>query len=387
MDTPADVLIVDDDPDLMELVRMMLCGAGYTVRCARNGRDALEAVSQRMPAVVLLDMLMPVMDGWQCARELQIRHGRTVSIVVMTAAEHARARADQVGGIDAVLSKPFDMDDLLRVVARFVHPQGANGTVKLTSTTATLGIISTPKSSGRCHGVPRNERARAQKSLMAGAKPMSSNGEQVANDVVDREEPLGLCHRFKAPHIPLAPPGRLVGDFGPVVGVAGGVVDHRRHDDPVRGAVAPEAIGDEAVRDTAAPLEQLAKEPRGGVAIPAGLEQDVDDLAILVDSPPEILTLAANRHEEFVQMPRVADGPRPTPEPPRVGRTEDLAPVPDGLVRQRDAALGEEVFDVAEAEGEPVVEPDGVADHRGREPVAWIVRDRHPATVPAVASS
>jgi hypothetical protein len=113
----------------------------------------------------------------------------------------------------------------------------------------------------------------------------------VAN-VVDREEPLGLCHRFEAPHMPLAPPSRLVGDFGPVVGVAGGVVDHRRHDDPVR-AVAPEAIGDEAVRDTAAPLEQLAKEPRGGVAIPAGLEQDVDDLAILVDGPPEVLTLAA----------------------------------------------------------------------------------------------
>ena len=72
---------------------------------------------------------------------------------------------------------------------------------------------------------------------------------------------------------------RLVGDFGLVVGVAGGVVDDGRHDDPGRGAVAPEAIGDEAVRDTAAPLEQLAKEPRGGVAIPAWLEQDVDDLA------------------------------------------------------------------------------------------------------------
>ena len=53
--------------------------------------------------------------------------------------------------------------------------------------------MSTRKSLGRCHGVPQDERARAQKSLMAGAKPMSSNGEQVANDVVDREEPLGVC--------------------------------------------------------------------------------------------------------------------------------------------------------------------------------------------------
>jgi hypothetical protein len=52
-------------------------------------------------------------------------------------------------------------------------------------------------------------------------------------------------------------------------------------------------------------------------------------------------------------------------------------------------ALGEEVFDVAEAEDEAVVEPDGVTDNRWREPVAWIVRDivGHPATVPTVASS
>jgi hypothetical protein len=90
---------------------------------------------------------------------------------------------------------------------------------------------------------------------------MSSSGEQVANDVVNREESLGLCHRFEAPHVPLALPGRLLGDFSSVIGIAGGVVNHGRHDDPVRVAVAPEAIGDEAVRDTAAPLEQLAKEP------------------------------------------------------------------------------------------------------------------------------
>jgi hypothetical protein len=167
-----------------------------------------------------------------------------------------------------------------------------------------LGIISTPKSSGRCHGVPRNERAQPQKALTAGAKPMSSNGEQVANDVVDREEPLGLCHRFEAPHMPLAPPGGLVGDFGPVVGVSGGVVNYGRHDDPVRGAVAPDAIGNEAVRDTAAPLEQVAKEPRGGVA------------------------------------------------------------------------LREEVFDVAEAERKPVVEPDRVANDGGRKTVAGILGKR-----------
>ena len=90
---------------------------------------------------------------------------------------------------------------------------------------------------------------------MAGAELMSSNGEQVANGVVDREEPLGLCHRFEVPHVALPPTGRLVRDLGPVVGVARSVVDDGRHDDPVGRAVAPEAIGDQAMRDTTAPLE------------------------------------------------------------------------------------------------------------------------------------
>ncbi len=84
-----------------------------------------------------------------------------------------------------------------------------------------------------------------------------------------------------------------LGDFGPVVGVAGRVADHGRHNHAVRGTVAPEATRDEAAGDTAAPLEQPAKEPRGGVAIRAGLEQVVDDLAVLVDGPPEVLTLVS----------------------------------------------------------------------------------------------
>src|SRR6266850_3851768 len=85
----------------------------------------------------------------------------------------------------------------------------------------TLGVVATPNRSGRRYSAPRGERARTQKSLMAGPKPMSPNGEKVAHDVVDCEEPLGLCRRFETPHVALASARRLVGDFGPVVGVAG----------------------------------------------------------------------------------------------------------------------------------------------------------------------
>ena len=119
-----DVLIVDDDPDMVTIIRIMLDDAGYQVRSARNGKEALESVATKMPAVVLLDILMPVMDGWQCARELRARYGRRVPIVVVTAAEHAGARAAQVGG-DDVLAKPFEMAELLRIVARYVSANGS----------------------------------------------------------------------------------------------------------------------------------------------------------------------------------------------------------------------------------------------------------------------
>jgi len=117
---PGDVLIVDDDPDLIEVMRSMIAASGYEARCARNGKEAIERVEEKRPAVLLLDMLMPVMDGWQCARELRARYGHDLPIVVVTAAEHARARANETNG-DDVLPKPFEMDDLLRVVARFVQ--------------------------------------------------------------------------------------------------------------------------------------------------------------------------------------------------------------------------------------------------------------------------
>ena len=127
----ADVLVVDDDPDMVAIIRIMLDDSGYQVRCARNGKEALESVAERMPAVVLLDMLMPVMDGWQCARELRARYGRRVPIVVVTAAEHAGARAEQVGG-DDVLAKPFEMAELLRIVARYA-PRNESGSASTRS--------------------------------------------------------------------------------------------------------------------------------------------------------------------------------------------------------------------------------------------------------------
>lgn len=114
-DSVRTVLVVDDDPDLRELMRLLLEGAGYRVETARDGREALERVFAHAPALVLLDMKMPGMNGWQFARTLRQTHNRRIPIVVVTAGDDARRTAEEVGA-EAYLGKPFELDDVLKVV-------------------------------------------------------------------------------------------------------------------------------------------------------------------------------------------------------------------------------------------------------------------------------
>ncbi len=120
MTSPGDLLVVDDDPDMVELLLGVLEHAGYEARSASNGMEALAAVAEHRPALVLLDMLMPIMDGWACARELRGLYGPDLKIIVVTAAEHARAWAEEVGA-DGVLPKPFKLGELLQLVTRYVE--------------------------------------------------------------------------------------------------------------------------------------------------------------------------------------------------------------------------------------------------------------------------
>jgi CheY-like chemotaxis protein len=115
----ADVLVVDDDADMIEVLELVLQDAGYKTRSALNGQQALAAVAVAMPALIVLDMLMPVMNGWQFAQEFRARYGRGVPIVVATAAEHLRSRTDALDVFE-VLPKPFEVSDLLRLVAHHV---------------------------------------------------------------------------------------------------------------------------------------------------------------------------------------------------------------------------------------------------------------------------
>jgi len=110
------ILVVDDDVAIRETVASVLELEGYTHELARDGLEALEIVGRVAPSAVLLDMRMPVLDGWGFAREAR-RRGYTFPIVVMTAAEHASRWCDEIGG-DACVPKPFELDDLLNAIER-----------------------------------------------------------------------------------------------------------------------------------------------------------------------------------------------------------------------------------------------------------------------------
>jgi CheY-like chemotaxis protein len=110
------VLVVDDDPDILEAVAEILEGEGYRVARARNGLEALERVEEQAPALVLLDLMMPVMDGVGFGRELRARHPAAHLPIVVISADGNPDRA-AVPGTVGILPKPFDIEALLALVS------------------------------------------------------------------------------------------------------------------------------------------------------------------------------------------------------------------------------------------------------------------------------
>ena len=114
--TRRPILVVDDDPSIRSTIADILGLEGYVVETAANGLEALNSVAEHLPSIVVLDMRMPIMDGWTFARELQAR-GIRLPIIVITAAQNARSWAQEIGA-DAYLAKPFELNELLEAVER-----------------------------------------------------------------------------------------------------------------------------------------------------------------------------------------------------------------------------------------------------------------------------
>jgi len=116
------VLVVDDFADNREMYSEYLSFSGYEVIEARNGKEAIEAAQERLPDIIIMDLSLPVMDGWEATRRLKA-DDRTRGIPVVALTGHALAghsKGAKEAGCDSFLAKPCLPDQLVREIRRML---------------------------------------------------------------------------------------------------------------------------------------------------------------------------------------------------------------------------------------------------------------------------
>lgn len=114
------ILIVEDEKVILNTLREFLESEGYSILTAANGKIALDILARNeMPHLILLDMKMPVMDGWEFAEKLAENYSKRAPIIVSTAAVDAQQRAKDVNAVDWV-EKPFILDELLDKIQKHI---------------------------------------------------------------------------------------------------------------------------------------------------------------------------------------------------------------------------------------------------------------------------
>lgn len=145
------VLVVDDEPHIRQALQAALESDGYLVMCAENGKDGVEKCKTFKPALAILDVRMPVMDGHMASIEIKYDDElKNTKIIFLTANTDDDSRNYGLGhGAEMYLNKPFNVDDLLARVGGLLRPQ-AGAPVALAPTSTA------PKASA-----PVDEKARA----------------------------------------------------------------------------------------------------------------------------------------------------------------------------------------------------------------------------------
>ena len=112
------VLVVDDEPQVVWVLQFSLEAEGYTTFAARDGKQALNAIAEHHPKLMLLDLMMPTLDGWSVLEQVgKLPDAKRPRVVVVSALSSLRdrARAAELGA-DAFCPKPFNVEDLIGVV-------------------------------------------------------------------------------------------------------------------------------------------------------------------------------------------------------------------------------------------------------------------------------
>jgi CheY-like chemotaxis protein len=111
------ILIVDDEPLIREVLAEVLADEGYAVHSAADGQEAVEAVSVETPDLVITDVLMPRLSGWELLDRVR-QHHPLLPVIVISAVGQRAARPERLSDHTVFLAKPFALDDLLALVSR-----------------------------------------------------------------------------------------------------------------------------------------------------------------------------------------------------------------------------------------------------------------------------
>jgi len=120
------ILVVEDNPSNLELATDLLIAAGYTVRQARSGEEGLRLAQAELPALILMDLRLPGIDGYTALRQLR-KDARTAHIRVVALTAQAMKGDEQAtleAGFDAYISKPIDTRTFCQTVARLLSSEG-----------------------------------------------------------------------------------------------------------------------------------------------------------------------------------------------------------------------------------------------------------------------
>ena len=116
------ILVVEDDQDLRTILRLQLMSSGFEVRETTNGAEGFEAIQDDLPDLVILDLMMPVMDGFGFLKRVRsLNHLQDVPIIILTASDDER---NKIRGYqyqaDTYMSKPYDLDKLTAQVRKLL---------------------------------------------------------------------------------------------------------------------------------------------------------------------------------------------------------------------------------------------------------------------------
>ena len=120
------VLVVDDEANIVLSLEFLLKRAGYDVRVARNGEEAVKAVAERIPDLIILDVMMPTLDGYHVCETIRADPKlRSVRILMLTAKSRDVEREKALAlGADDYITKPFSTRDLVERVKTILGPDG-----------------------------------------------------------------------------------------------------------------------------------------------------------------------------------------------------------------------------------------------------------------------